>query len=239
MRIRGRGGIVAGLVAAWAALGPAAAQADDAVVVELFTSQGCSSCPPADRLLARLAERDDVIALALHVDYWDYIGWADSFARPEHTVRQKAYAHAVGQRMVYTPQMIIEGQDQVVGARVMDVMELVEAHRDRPDPLAVEIDRQGGELRVVARWEAAPEAEGPYFVQLVRYRPHGEVDILRGENAGRSFSYANIVTAWDVVGKWDGAAPLELTLEISGEEPAVVIVQQAGHGPILGAAQAR
>ena len=241
MRMRGRGGIVAGLVAALAALGPAAAQqaGDDPVVVELFTSQGCSSCPPADRLLARLAERDDVIALALHVDYWDYIGWADIFARPEHTSRQKAYAHAAGKRMVYTPQMIIEGQDQVVGARVMDVMEMVEAHRAAPDPLALQIDRQGSRLRVAARWQAAPAAAGPYLVQLVRYRPRGEVDILRGENAGHSFTYANIVTSWDVVGKWDGAAPLDLTLDVAGEEPAVVIVQQIGHGPILAAAQAR
>lgn len=241
MRMRGRRGVVAGLVAVWAALAPAmpAGAEGDAVVVELFTSQGCSSCPPADRLLARLAEREDVIALALHVDYWDYIGWADSFARPEHTTRQKAYAHAAGQRMIYTPQMIIEGQDEVVGARVMDVMERVEAHRGRPDPLAVDLDRKGGRLHVAARWQTAPEAAGPYLVQLVRYRSAGEVDILRGENAGRSFTYANIVTAWDVVGKWDGGAPLDLTLDLEGEEPAVVIVQQVGHGPILGAAQVR
>src|SRR6056297_1329329 len=89
----------------------APALADDPVVVELFTSQGCSSCPPADAMLGELAERDDVIPLALHVDYWDYIGWADIFADPAYTRRQKGYAHATGQRMVYTPQMVIDGQD--------------------------------------------------------------------------------------------------------------------------------
>jgi hypothetical protein len=104
-------------VAACVGAAALAAEAGDPVVVELFTSQGCSSCPPADALLSELAEHEDIIALALHVDYWDYIGWADSLARPEHTVRQKAYAAAAGKRMVYTPQFVIGGIDHVTGYR--------------------------------------------------------------------------------------------------------------------------
>jgi hypothetical protein len=95
---------------------PSLAQ-DRPVLVELFTSQGCSSCPPADALLHKLARRDDVVALALHVDYWDYIGWKDTFAKAAHSARQRAYAREAGRRMVYTPQMIINGADHVVIGR--------------------------------------------------------------------------------------------------------------------------
>ena len=102
---------------------PGAAQ-DSPVVVELFTSQGCAACPPADALLGELARHEDVIALALHVDYWDYIGWEDVFARPEFTQRQHAYGHAAGSTVVYTPQMIVGGQERVVGVRPMAVADL-------------------------------------------------------------------------------------------------------------------
>ena len=98
------------------------------VVVELFTSQGCSSCPPADAFLHELSQRDDVIALALHVDYWDYIGWKDIFAQPAFTKRQKAYAKAGGRRSVYTPQMIIGGQDHVVGTHEENASALIQQH---------------------------------------------------------------------------------------------------------------
>jgi len=98
------------------------ANADGPVVVELFTSQGCSSCPPADKILGELAKRDDVIALSLHVDYWDYLGWKDDFASPAHTARQQGYATALGERMMFTPQMIIGGTDSVVGSRAMELI---------------------------------------------------------------------------------------------------------------------
>ncbi|MEL6205360.1 MAG: DUF1223 domain-containing protein [Pseudomonadota bacterium] len=215
---------------------PLAADDHGPVVVELFTSQGCSSCPPADALLHDLALRDDVLPLALHVDYWDYIGWKDVFARPEHTVRQKAYARAAGERMIYTPQIIIAGLDHIVGAKAMAVMNAIDARAALATSVGVELHRNGSTLVVSV---LPPAQQEPLTVQLVRYRPKATVDILRGENAGRTISYSNIVTAWDDVAEWDGAEPLTMEVAVDGEDPIVVLVQRPGHGAILGAAAAR
>lgn len=209
------------------------ALADDLVVVELYTSQGCSSCPPADELLHELAARDDVIALALHVDYWDYIGWADSFADPAHTRRQQAYARVAGASTIYTPQMVIDGQDHVVGTKPMDVIDLLQAHRARPSGAEVDVTRSGNRLRIVGA------ADAPFgraaLVQIVRITPYATVNIRRGENAGRELGYSNIVTDWDTVAEWDGRSDLALTLAVSGDAPVVVIVQEPGPGAILAA----
>ena len=205
------------------------------VVVELFTSQGCSSCPPADAMLHDLAKRDDVIALALHVDYWDYIGWKDVFGRPEHTLRQHAYAQAAHATTVYTPQMVIGGIDHVVGSRPMQVMDSVQAQVRRGNPVSVTIARSGSSLQI----NALAAVRGDYVVHLIRYTPEETVAIRRGENAGRTLSYANIVKSWDVIGRWDGRAALALAASAAGPDAVVVIVQQAGHGPIVGAAQLR
>ncbi|MEM0936746.1 MAG: DUF1223 domain-containing protein [Pseudomonadota bacterium] len=215
----------------------AAVFADDAarspVVVELFTSQGCSACPPADAMLGELAERDDVIALALHVDYWDYIGWKDVFARPEHMVRQKAYARAAGEQMIYTPQMIVGGKQGVMGGRAMAIIASIDAVREAAPRVALRLTRADGVLIVDAEPLAAlPEK---IVLQLVRYRPYAEVEILRGENAGRTLAYTNIVTEWDIVAEWDGGAPLSLQLDLAGDLPAVMILQDTEHGPILAA----
>jgi hypothetical protein len=213
---------------------PAVAQ-DGPVVIELYTSQGCSSCPPADALLHDLAARDDVIALALHVDYWDYLGWKDDFGRPENTARQHGYARAFRAATVYTPQMIFNGQDDAVGSRAMQVMDLLQAHQRRGNPVDVSLTRQGE--RVIINAEA--DARGDYIVQLVRYMPEQTVDVRRGENAGKVLSYANIVTSWDAISRWDGRAPLALDAAAPGSAPIVVIVQQNGHGSIVGAAELR
>lgn len=204
------------------------------VVVELFTSQGCSTCPPADKMLHRLAERDDVIALALHVDYWDYIGWTDIFAQPQFTKRQKHYAHAAGSRVVYTPQMIIGGETHVIGNRPMEVMDAIGAHAARPYPVHLALRAEGGRLLVSAPVPETPLGE--MVVQIVRYRPLETVEITRGENAGHTYDYANIVTALEVVGRWTGETPLALDLGRGADEPTVAIVQMAGFGPIVGAA---
>jgi len=208
------------------------------VLVELYTSQGCSSCPPADAHLAEnLTGRDDVIALALHVDYWDYIGWKDAFANAGFTARQKAYARAAGHRTVYTPQMIVAGRDHVVGFRPMQLAEAIEQHRATADRIDLEAWREGDAIEIMARGldESLPEE---MVVQLVRYTPEAEVAIERGENAGRTITYANIVTSWEVIEAWDGAEPFTASIPDAGEAPAVIVVQEGTTGPVLGAARA-
>ncbi|WP_074255783.1 DUF1223 domain-containing protein [Vannielia litorea] len=214
-----------------------AAAAEPPVVVELYTSQGCSSCPPADEILARLAKKPGVIALALHVDYWDYIGWKDAFARPEHTKRQKAYAAKAGARTIYTPQMVIGGIDHVVGARPMDVVDLLGIHKARPPVMQLTARRVGEDVQI----DGTPPvpAQGALLVQLVRYAPEQTVAIERGENAGLTMSYANIVRDWQVLGEWDGSAALEMRVAAPGEAPAVVIVQKPGPGAIVAAARVK
>lgn len=230
---------LAGALAALIALAGHGAVAQDRhgpVVVELFTSQGCSSCPPADALLGELSMRDDVIALALHVDYWDYIGWVDTFGSPEMTRRQHGYAHAVGSTVVYTPQIIVEGQEHVIGVRPMAVAELIQAHLATPDPVAVALTQDGGAVTLEARAYMDPPRPR-MVVQLVTYSPHEEVQIERGERAGTVGHHYNVVTSWQVVAEWDGAAPFHARIDRQGDRPLVVIVQQAGQGPILGAAR--
>lgn len=213
-----------------------AAAGERVVVVELYTSQGCSSCPPADELLRELAPRDDVIALALHVDYWDYIGWKDAFARPEHTKRQKGYAYVAGDRTIYTPQMIVDGREHVIGYNPMRLAKLLETSGAAAQTVTLELSRQGSKLDILV----SPKATvGNAVVQLVRYNPGATVNIGRGENKGKTLTYANIVTDWQVVGEWDGSAELRMSVDIDGEEPLAVLVQSPGYGPILGAARLR
>lgn len=227
---------IASLALGLLALTAPVARADSPVVVELFTSQGCSACPPADALLSQLAEREDVIALALHVDYWDYIGWADTFASGQFTGRQHAYARAAGQRMIYTPQMIVGGVEHVVGYEPMDVADLIAQYRTVEYPVEVSLTRVDGGIVLHAVASMAMDAPG-MVVQVVRYQPHEVVEIRRGENAGRTVDYSNIVTEWMRVGDWTGAEPFELQLVDNSPLPIVAIVQLAGPGQILGAAR--
>jgi hypothetical protein len=205
------------------------------VVVELYTSQGCSSCPPADEFMAELAQADQVIALSLHVDYWDYIGWEDSFAHAAFTERQKAYARAAKSRMIYTPQMIIGGVDRVEGNAPDAVVKLIGKHMAAVRPVTLTLERVGDV--VVIRAEAATPLQAGAEVQLVRYLPEATVAIERGENAGRTVVYRNVVTGWDKIGDWPGIYPLELQAAVPQGEPVVVIVQEPGPAAILAAAQ--
>ncbi|MGV6849985.1 MAG: DUF1223 domain-containing protein [Marinibacterium sp.] len=208
------------------------------VVVELFTSQGCSSCPPADRLLQKLAKKDHLIVLSLHVDYWDYIGWKDEFADSAYTARQKAYARVAGRQMIYTPQMIINGHDDVVGARAMELSEAIAANLAKPQQVSMAAVRKGTEVKI-GLVAVDPNLAGDFDVQLVRYRPEETVDIRRGENAGRQLRYTHVVDDWDTIGTWNGQAPKTLTATIRGERPAVILVQRAGPGEIVAAAELR
>lgn len=208
--------------------------AAEPVVVELYTSQGCSSCPPADALLHELAARPDVLPLALHVDYWDYIGWKDKFARPAHAKRQKGYAQAGGRRMIYTPQMIIMGQEDVVGADAVQVEEAIGRHSKQPRPVALMVSRQGEELQIRLQARGQMPA-GKLLVQLVRFTPERTVSITRGELAGRTFTYANVVEDWKVAAEWDGTRELEVSVPAPGGLPAAVLVQAAPYGRIVAA----
>ena len=220
----------------FATLAPAASAETGPVVVELYTSQGCSSCPPADAILTEMDAIDGVIALALHVDYWDYIGWKDNFANPAHTERQQGYAHAAGATTIYTPQFVIGGTDIVVGAKAMKLSDKIRAHSAVTLPVIVMLERAGEQVAVSAEMRAAVPASGPMVVQLVRTASEETVDIRRGENAGQQLTYTNIVQSWDVLTNWDGAAPLSLTADVPEADRIVVIVQAGTNGAILGAA---
>jgi hypothetical protein len=210
-------------------------QAEPVVVVELYTSQGCSSCPPADEFVAMLASNPQILPLALHVDYWDYIGWEDKFAHPKFTDRQRAYARAVGSRTIYTPQLIIGGSDRIEGFAPTETAERLRAHMEAGTPVRLTVTREGN--RLVIRAEADPPLTEPVRVQLVRYRPSETVTIERGENAGKTITYTNIVTSWERLEDWSGREPLEVSAPFDGDEPGAVIVQQDGPAAILAAAR--
>ena len=178
------------------------------VVVELFTSQGCSSCPPADDMLAGLADRPDVLALSWHVDYWDYLGWADEFAKPEFTTRQKQYARAAGERSIYTPQILIGGTDTLIDLRPAELMAMINNQLARPVALSVTAQDMGNAYQI----ELTPRAQMKRGVAilLVRYAPLREVEVKSGENHGLVLSYRNIVIGVDQIATWDGKVPLRL-----------------------------
>lgn len=219
------------------ALAPASdARADGPVLVELFTSQGCSSCPPADKLLGELAGRDDVIALSLHVDYWDYLGWKDAFADPAHTKRQRGYAKRSGSTMIYTPQMVIGGRDHIVGTKAMELARQIERHKSLASSVTLNVIRDGsGKLRITAR--RVSDVPSKMVVQLIRYTQSHTVKIKSGENAGKAITYHNVVDSLAQIGKWNGGADLDMTADAPGEAPGVVLIQDGTSGPVLAAAR--
>ncbi|MCI5041246.1 MAG: DUF1223 domain-containing protein [Donghicola eburneus] len=217
----------------------AAAQSSTSpVVVELYTSQGCSSCPSADRVLEKLSARDDILPLSLHVDYWDYIGWADTFANPAFTERQKVYARTMGERMIYTPQMVINGGAHVVGNRPMDVADALNLAKDTRGATSLSVRLDGSTLRIQAM--AIDPAGAPYAVQFVTYLPEETVKIKRGENAGKEVTYVNVVSGWQHVGEWDGTGEFTAAVNTTPEEDEhAVILQKANQGEVVAAARLR
>ena len=209
-----------------------AISAESPVVVELYTSQGCSSCPPADALFRKLADREDVIALSMHVDYWDYIGWKDEFADPDHAKRQRDYAFVAGRRSIYTPQMIVNGRTDIIGTRPMELAAAISKYQ-RTRSLEVSLSRNGSDVTV----EVAPQDgfAGPFVLYLMRYQRLREARITRGENRGRTLHYANVVEGLTTLGEWDGATPLEMTVAAPGDLPVVVLVQSGPVGQMAGA----
>ena len=225
--------------------GPAASAAESTampVVVALFTSQGCSSCPPADALLHELAERPDVLALSLPVDYWDYLGWKDTLASPSNTRRQKTYAANMGARTVYTPQMVINGMEDVVGSRRGEVTGAIEAQQSRPpsEVVPVSLTQDGNSVQIsVGANPLIGNVEATLW--MVYFEDQATVEIKRGENRGRELSYTNVVRDMVPIGMWKGE-PLHMevameSLASPGYDGCALILQTDGQGPILGAAK--
>ncbi len=216
--------------------GPAAAETKFPVVVELYTSQGCSSCPPAEAFLGELATRPDLIALEFHVDYWDYIGWKDPFGSPTYAERQRAYSGALGERYVYTPQMVIQGQTHEVGSKRNLVEKKIALVRgiSETGPTVV-LKRVGDSVQVNV---SGDHAAGAYDIFFVTFDAKHETEVLRGENRGETLVNTNVVRALDLVGQWTGD-PVELMVSLAGKKGdggCAVIVQAVNQGPIAAAA---
>ncbi len=209
---------------------------DVPVVVEFYTSQGCLACPPADAIFAQLTRDKDVIGLALHVDYWDYLGWADEFARPEFTKRQKGYARVMRQRTLFTPQMVIQGEDLLVGRDAGTIADRINAHRREPATSRLSLSREPDDwIRVTL---SPVDADvGPADVHLFSYLPAAEVAIEAGDNAGQTVDYTNIAQSWNTIAHWDGASELEIDYGPVPPGPLAVLVQRPGLGTVMNAAR--
>ncbi|MCA0011761.1 thioredoxin family protein [Mesorhizobium sp. B292B1B] len=211
-------------------------------VVELFTSQGCSSCPPADAFFSELAARQDLVALSYHVGYWDYLGWRDTLSSKENTERQYEYMRAFGNRSVYTPQAVINGRVHVNGANRGEVDgQLARMARIGEDMrVAIKVSRTSDRVMI----DAGDGGTGPSdaHVVIVYFEPPQTVTIGQGENTGRKMTYWNAVTGIQTAGIWHGKAQrYELPMsEISKKGGCAVLLQSVGKdglpGPILGAA---
>jgi len=213
-------------------------------VIELFTSQGCSSCPPADRLLASsLARKPDVIALTLAVDYWDYLGWKDTFGSAKNSQRQRAYAATRGDGLVYTPQVVVNGQVHANGANPIAVKAAIDQTVADFQARAVPVRgwSEGSNLVIEAGAANNPSAGvGEATIWLAVVQKEGHASPGRGENRGHDLVYVNIVRELTPVGMWNGAPK---TIKIARNsvmtkdtENCVIILQSGTTGPILGAA---
>jgi hypothetical protein len=201
-------------------------------VVELFTSEGCSSCPPAEAYLGELAERRDVIALAFHVDYWDDLGWRDRFGLTEAVQRQSAYAKTLRRSSAYTPQVVIDGQADYVGSDRAAIGKSLAADRDG---VAIALSVRDGQVLVDLAAQANVAASD---IVLVAYRRQAVSAIGRGENAGRTLTEFNIVRVIRTLGQWDGKAQQFQTGVDSFPADATdvaALVQPVGQGHIIGA----
>jgi hypothetical protein len=209
-------------------------------VVELFTSEGCSSCPPSEALIGVLAQRRaDVIPLAFHVDYWDYIGWHDRFEIPEATQRQRQYERSLRLSTVYTPQLVIDGQRDLVGNN--DPATVPASTHPQSFPLNIVVRDQQLNVSLGAGGSGSSVTPGINDVVLVSYLREGVSKITRGENAGRELHEFNIVRSVQRLGTWKGdACSFSVPLQSipSDATQVAVLVQAVDEGPIIGAASA-
>lgn len=214
-----------------------------AAVVELFTSQGCSSCPPADALLKTYVERPDVLALSFPVDYWDYLGWKDTLASARNSQRQRDYAETRGDGAVYTPQAVINGRTHAVGSRQKKIDKAIMAMSKLvPLNVPIEIGKEGGAMLI--KLGAAEAGKNPLpaaaTVWLAVVQKSATVNIKRGENRGKKLRYFNVVRELSPIGMWSGQSNvIRLTpdsVSMENSDACAVLIQQGTGGPIIGAA---
>lgn len=201
------------------------------VAVELFTSQGCSSCPPADAVLERVAREPHVVVMSRPVTYWDRLGWPDTFGRPENDALQRGYVTRLGAQSNYTPQAVVQGRSELVGSNEPALRSHIARAAEQQ---GVELTLRGGAVSV--RGPEGPPAE----VRLVALRSSADVEIRRGENRNRTVRYTNVVIEDEVIGHWrGGTAVISLptgSMRVANADRYALLVQQAGAGPILAAA---
>lgn len=209
------------------------------IVIELFTAQGCDACPSVEAMLADLVGRRDVLVLSWHVDYWDYLGWADSFARPEFSARQKGYNLSRGARSLFTPQVIVAGETAIDAPSPAGLMAAIKHERAEGDHVAISRRADGPRSEI----ELTPLQPLPtdIAVQMIRYLPTRSVEVTSGENSGRKLQLNNVVVSRDMLDFWDGRAPLRMVVTLgagaAADLPAdtrhALIVQEM-HGPFPG-----
>lgn len=233
----GRRAVLAGAAAMALAPTVSAAPPSGPWAVELFTSQGCSSCPPADTQLGTLRDRPDIVALSFHVDYWDYIGWKDPFAGRNMTERQRAYARVLRQRYVYTPEMVVDGVTHEPGVTRGSIDEMLKAaQRQSPQRATPKLERvMDGPLTITLapfKFDGAPAD-----IILAVYDRRHSTPVPRGENTGHTLENYNVVRQFETVAKWDGKAAASWVVAPDRFQPGqgiAVLVQRDDYGPMLG-----
>ncbi len=224
-------------IALFALFGASALAGEQKVVVELFTSQGCSSCPPADRLLGELAADKNIVALSLPVDYWDYLGWHDTLAKPSHSQRQRGYSEQRGSAEVFTPQMIVNGVTQVVGSD-RSAIEKACTKASKEKPVNVTLKKNSGNVEI----EVSGGSGSPAAIWLLSVAQEKPVMINRGENRGKTITYHNVVREFRKLADWNGT-PIKQSIglhDVGSDTDMIAILVQPGSmekpGPIRGAA---
>jgi hypothetical protein len=194
------------LICTASALPPDAGAAEPRAVIELFTSQGCSSCPAADKLIAELSRDSTLVTLSLPVDYWDYLGWKDTLALHGHSNRERAYADARGDREVYTPQVVVNGIVHVLGSDKAAIEQAIAQTRQNAAPLTLPVTLIVADGKVSVNVPAANGEHGSAEVWLCPITSNAQVAIERGENRGHTLAYTNVVRRWVKLGEWNGKA---------------------------------
>lgn len=209
------------------------------IVVELYTSQGCSSCPPADKLLGELSKQSNVIPLTFNVDYWDYLGWRDTLGSNDHTKRQQQYAANRGTRQIYTPQMIVNGHVDVVGSRRNAVYSALKAETAPGARVPMTISENKTEIIIEVADSPEPALKQKATIWVMVTSPQVAVPVKRGENRGQKIVYHNVVRQMVPAGMWTGKA-LRITLPkdglgLKGRRDCVALLQVGTVGKVIGA----